>query len=188
MMRSLSEPWFVPMRIAIAALLAEHHQRREPFADALQFGRVLLVGVFLDGEFLGVREVARVDAHFLHPLGRFHGGVGLEMDVGHDGHLAAAFAQARFDELQVARVLDRRRGDADDLAADRGQVERLLDARGSVHRVAGDHRLDAHRVVAADADAAHAHLTGAPAADGTGGLQTKGRGHGYEGSRTYAQI
>ena len=35
-----------------AKLFAELHQRREFFFDAPQFGGVLLVGVFLDGEFL----------------------------------------------------------------------------------------------------------------------------------------
>ena len=140
-MRSLSEPWFVPMRIARPQFLAELHQRREFLLDALQLGRILLVGVFLDREFLGVGVVAGIDADLLDPLGRFHRGVGLEMDVRHDRHVAAARAQSAHDVLQVGRVLDRRRGDAHDLATDRRQFERLRDGRFRVHRVAGEHRL-----------------------------------------------
>ena len=63
-------------------------------------------------------------------------------------------AQLGDDVLEVGRVLHRRRGDAHDLAADRHQVERLLDARRGVHRVAGDHGLHHHGMVAADDDAA----------------------------------
>ena len=56
--------------------------------------------------------------------------------------------------FRVRRVLSRRRGDADDLATDGDEVERLLDGRGGVHRVAGDHGLDDDGIVAADDDAA----------------------------------
>jgi hypothetical protein len=42
--------------------------------------------VYSDGEFLLVGVIAGIDAHHLDPFGGFHGGVGLEMDVGHDGH------------------------------------------------------------------------------------------------------
>ena len=55
--------------------------------------------------------------------------------------------------LQVGRVLDRRRGDAHDLAAHRHKVQRLLDALGGVHRVARDHGLHDDRMIAADDDA-----------------------------------
>ena len=59
---------------------------------------------------------------------------------------------------KVGRVLHRRRGDAHDLATDLGQLERLRNRRLRVHRVAGDHRLDANRVVAADAHPADHHF------------------------------
>ena len=68
--------------------------------------------------------------------------------------------------LQVRRILHRRRGDAHDLAADRGQLHRLRDRRLGVHRVARDHRLDANRIRAADADVADHHLTRNAAAIG----------------------
>ena len=153
-MRSLSEPWLVPMRRRAPQPDALQHQRRELLLDALQLGGVLLVGVFLDGEFLRVGVIAGIDADHLDPLRRFQRGFGLEMDVGDDRHEAAARAQFGDDVLQVRRVLHRRRGDADDLAADGDQVERLLHALGGVHRVAGEHGLHHDGMVAADDDAA----------------------------------
>ncbi len=95
MIRSLSEPWFVPMRMRDPALEAEPNERSETLADPRQLGRILLVGVLDDLELLRVGVIARIDPHLLDPLGRFHGGFGFEMDVGHDRHVAAALAQAR---------------------------------------------------------------------------------------------
>ena len=141
-----------------SARLAQLDKRRKPLADPIQLRRVLFVGVFADLEFFRVGVVARIDAHFLHPFCRFHRCVGLEMDVGDDRHIAAALAQTFDDVLEIARILHRRRGDADDLAAGVRQLHRLLDRRLGVHRVAGDHRLDANRIVSADADVSNLHL------------------------------
>ena len=152
-----------------ATFFTEEDQRREGFADALQLGGVLLVGVLLDGELLGVREVARIDADFFHPARGFHGGVGFEVDVGHEGHVATGFEQAALDVLQVGSVLDRRGGDADNLGTDVCQVERLLDAGRSIHGVAGDHGLHPDRIAAADAHLTDADLAAGTAAGGTGG-------------------
>ena len=154
MMRSLNEPWFVPMRRQRFSFFASMHERREFFLDALQFGGVLLVGVFLGGKFLGVGVIAGIDAHDFHPFHRFHRGFGLEMDVGDNRHVAAVLAQFGDDVLQIRRVLHRRRGDADELAADGDQFERLLHAQRGVHRVAGEHGLLHDGMVAADDDAA----------------------------------
>ena len=126
MMRSLSEPWFVPMRMAALELLRLDDERREFFLDALQLGGVLLVVVFLDGKFFGVGVVAGIHADDFDPFHRFHRGFGLEMDVGDDRHVAALLAQFGDDVLQIRRVLHRRRGDAHDLAADGDEFERLL--------------------------------------------------------------
>ena len=76
------------------------------------------------------------------------------MDVGDNRHEAAALAQFGDDVLQIRRVLHRRRGDADELAADGDEFERLLHALGGVHRVAGEHGLHDDGMVAADDDAA----------------------------------
>ncbi len=148
-----------------AQFLAEFDQRREFFLDALQLRAVLLVRVFLDRELLGIRIVARIDAHHLHPLGRFQGRVRLEMDVGHDRHQAITRAQFRDNIFQIRRVLHRRRGDAHNLAAHGDEFERLLHAQLRVHRVAGQHRLHDDGMVPADDDPAargiaHHHLTG----------------------------
>ncbi len=137
-----------------AALPAEQHQRREPLADALQLRQVLLVRVFDDLEFLRVRVVAGIDAHFLHPLGRFQRGLGLEMDIGHDRHVAALAAQPPHDVLQIRRILHRGRGDADDLATHLRQRERLLHTRLRVHGVARHHRLHPDGIRPADSDRA----------------------------------
>ena len=134
--------------------LAFEHERREFFLDALQLFHVLRVGVFLDGKFFGVGVVAGVHADDFHPLHSFHRGFRLEMDVGHDGHGAAAFAEFGDDDLQVRRVLHGRGGDAHDLATDGDEIERLLHTGGGVHRVTGDHGLHDNGAVAADDDAA----------------------------------
>ena len=153
-MRSDSEPWFVPMRMAALQPLAFEHERREFLLDALQLGGVLLVGVFLGGKFLRVGVIAGIDADNLDPFHGFHRGFGLEMDVGDDRHEAVLLAQFGDDLLQIRRVLHRRRGDADELAADGDEFERLLHGLGSVHRVAGEHGLHDDGMIAADDDAA----------------------------------
>ena len=86
------------------------------------------------------------------------------MDVGHNRNQTAARAQFGDDVLQIGRVLDGGRGDADELAADVYEVERLLNARGRVHRIAGEHRLHNHTMTSADNHAAvfripYHHLT-----------------------------
>jgi hypothetical protein len=82
------------------------------------------------------------------------------MNIRHDRHLTAALAQPGDNVLEIGRVFHRRRSDAHDLAANRRKIKRLLDGRRGVHRVAGDHRLDADRIRAAEAHVAHAHLAG----------------------------
>ena len=141
-----------------AALFRELDQRRETFANALELGGVLRVGVFEDLEFFRVGVVAGIDPHFLDPLRRFHRGLGFEMDVGDDRRLAAAFAQSAHDVLQIGRVFHRRRGDAHDLATDVSEFDRLRDGRFGIHRVASDHRLDTDRIRPTDADAADYHF------------------------------
>ncbi len=143
-----------------AARLAEVDERLEGLVDAGEFLLVLVVGVLAHGELLFVGEVAGVDTDFLDPLRGFHGGVGLEVDVGDDGHVAAGGGELGLDVLEIGGVLHRRRGDADDLAADVDQIQRLLDALACVHRVAGEHRLDADGVGPADADLANLDLAG----------------------------
>ena len=143
-----------------AARLAEVDEGLEGLVDAGEFLVVLVVGVLADGEFLFVGEVAGVDADFLDPLRGFHGGVGLEVDVGDDGDVAAGGGELGLDVLEIGGVLHRRGGDADDFAADADEVEGLLDAFTGVHGVAGEHGLDADGVGPADADLADLDLAG----------------------------
>ena len=160
--------------------LAEIDQRLEGLVDAGEFLLVLVVGVFADGEFLFVGEVAGIDADLLDPLRGFHGGVGLEMDVGDDGHVAPGGEELGLDVLEIGGVLDRRRGDADDFAADLDEVEGLLDAFAGVHRVAGEHRLDADGVGAADADFADLDLAGKAALIVVGIMAIRDGRHGWD--------
>ncbi len=140
-----------------AARLAQLDQRGEALPDSLELRQILLVAVFTHRELFRVGVVAGIDAHFFHPPSRLHRRVGLEVNVRDERHAATALEQASLDVLQIPRVLHRRRGDAHDLAADRGQLERLCDGCLRVHRVACDHRLDANRIEAADGDISHAH-------------------------------
>ena len=163
----------MPMRMARPSSLAQLHQRSELLLDARQFRGVLLVGVFLDGELLGVGVVAGVDADHFDPPGGFHGGVGLEMDVGHDRDVAAARAQFGHDVLQVGGVLYRRRGDADDLAAHRDQLQVCLthSAVSIVSQVIMDcitTGWSPPMIDSAPGGIAHDHLAGAAAAEKEG--------------------
>jgi len=76
------------------------------------------------------------------------------MNIRDDWNVAAARAQICDDVLEIRGVLDGRRGDADDLATDGDEVERLLDRFGGVHRVASQHRLHHDGVTAANDDSA----------------------------------
>ncbi len=149
-----------------AALLAKGDQRGKPLADAGKLGEVLLVGILDDLEFFRVGVVAGIDADFLDPARGFQGGLGLEMDVGDDGDLAALGAEAPDDVPQIGGILDRGGGDADDLAAYFHKGERLADAGLGVHGVAGQHGLEPDGMGSADANVPDHHLTGGPAGIG----------------------
>ena len=54
--------------------------------------RVLLIGKLKLPEGAGgIYEVARIDAHLVACRCGFESGVGIEMDVGHEGHVASGF-------------------------------------------------------------------------------------------------
>ena len=76
------------------------------------------------------------------------------MNVRDDRHEAAALAKFRDYVLQVRRVFHRRRGDADNLTTDGGQIQGLPHALGGIHSVAGEHGLHDDRMLTADDDAA----------------------------------
>ncbi len=143
-----------------APAAAEIDQRLEGFVDAGEFLLVLLVGVLDDGEFLFVGEVARINADLLDPLGRFHGGIGLEVDVGHDGDVTPGGDKLGLDVLEIGGVLDGGRGDADEFATDLDQLERLLHTLPGIHGVASEHGLDTDGIGPTHADVADLDLAG----------------------------
>ena len=69
-----------------AQLFAAQDQGAEAFGDPLDLLVVLGVAVLADLELLFVGEVSRVHPNFFDGLGREHGGVRREMDVGDQGH------------------------------------------------------------------------------------------------------
>jgi hypothetical protein len=81
------------------------------------------------------------------------------MDVGDDRYATTPSAEFRNYILKVRRVFDGRGGDSDDLATDRHELEGLFDRFGGVHRIASEHRLNDHGMVAADNDTAVGWIT-----------------------------
>ncbi len=141
------------------AVLAKSDKRRETLANPAQLRSVLLVGVFTDDEFLRVRVVTRIDPHFIDPFRGFHGCFGFEMNVGNDRYIAASYPQTLHDIFEIACIFHRWRGDAYNFAAHVCQLHRLLDRQLGIHRVTGDHRLDADRICPANTDVADLHFT-----------------------------
>src|SRR4029077_1961215 len=127
-------------------------------ANAVEFRAVFLVGVFPHRESLLIRVIAGIDAYFLDPFRRLQSGFGLEMNVRDQRDLAMASPQPGGDLLKIRGILDRWRGDPNDLASNADEIERLGDRLLRVHRVASDHRLDANGIVAADTDSSHPYL------------------------------
>ena len=141
-------------------ILAKLHQRRKFLANAFEFLLVLRIGVLADFELLLVGVISRIHADFLHPLGGFERGIGLEMNISHQRHFAAGGADFAGDVLEVGGVDPCLGGDPHDLAAGLGECEHLSDAGGRVAGVGGDHRLHADRIQATEADISDHHLAG----------------------------
>ena len=133
-----------------AKFLANFDKWRGALLDPAQLRCVLLVAVFLDGELLRVRVVARIDPHLLDPLRRFQRSIRFEMNICDNRDHAPARAQFCNNILQIRGVLDGRRRDAHQLTAHLDQLERLLHAQRRIHRVAREHRLDDNRMVTAN--------------------------------------
>ena len=138
--------------------LAELHERNELEADPCEFLVVVRVRVVTDFEFLPVGVVPGIDPDLLHPPGGLKGGVGLEVDVGHEGHLASGRPHPVPDVLQVSGILAGLGGDAHNLASRLCQLEDLPDAGPGIAGVGRDHGLDPDRVFAAHPDLADHHF------------------------------
>ena len=144
-------------------ILAKLHQRRKFLADAFELLLILRVGVLADFELLLVGVISRVHANFLHPLGGLERGIGLEMDVGHQRHLAAGSSHFARDVFEVRGVNFRLGGDPHNFTARIREREHLGDAGGRVAGVGGDHRLDANRIRSAKTDISDPHFAGCTA-------------------------
>ena len=108
-----------------AALLAKVDKLRKSLANPAQLSGVLLVRVFANDEFLRIRIVAGIDAHFFHPLRGFHRGFGFEMNVCDDRYIAASVTQTFHDIFEIARVFYCWRGDPHNFAAHFCQLDRF---------------------------------------------------------------
>ena len=134
--RGSREPAFTPMRIETSAAFA----RLRDLGDLV----------------VELADVAGVHAH--RRAARVDRGVDvvrLEVDVGDDRDLALLR-----DDRQRLGVVAAGHGDADDVAARRGELGDLLEGRVDVRRGRRGHRLHAHLGVAADEDLAHLDLAG----------------------------
>jgi len=157
-----------------AAILTKLDQGGEALADAGKLREILGIGILDDLEFLRVGVVAGIDADLLDPAGGLERGLGFEMDIGDDGDVAALGAEPVDDVLEIGGILDGGSGDADDLAADIDQGERLADAGVRVHGVAREHGLEPDGIGAADADGADLYLAGWAAGVGVGSGEHRG--------------
>jgi hypothetical protein len=114
---------------------------------------------------LAEHEQPWVDAHLVDMLGAFEGDVhALMVDIGDEGDMpVAASPQFAADFAEILRLAQVGRSNAHDFAARFVELDNLRDRRFGVHRLGGDHRLDADGVVAADADVADLDLARAAA-------------------------
>ena len=143
-----------------AQVPAHPHQRSEFLADPVEFLGILRVAVFANFEFLFVGIVAGIHTDFFNPLRGFKSGVGFEMNVGDERHIAACGADLSGDVFEVRGVNLRLCGDAHDFASGICKRQNLGDAGGGVACVRGDHRLYAHRMTGTHADVTHHDLAG----------------------------
>ena len=122
-----------------AAGLGLFHERPEFLLDPGEFLGVLFVGVFADLELLLVGVIPGIDEDLLDPLHRLHRGVGFEMDVGDEGHVAPLSTDPRDDVFKICRDLAGLGGDPDNLTTGRDEVHRFLHAVVGLARVARQH-------------------------------------------------
>ena len=143
-----------------ASRFANLDQRGEAFADASDLGGVFGVRVFADVEFFGVGKISGIDANFLDPASGFEGCLGLEVDIGNERHMASNGIQGGADIFEVASIFDRGGRDSHDLATDLNEAKRLLHAGIGIHRVTGEHRLDADGIFSPNGRSSAFHFAG----------------------------
>ena len=133
----------------------------EPVFDLLQFGGIFLVGILQILELPRCIDiVAGVDAHFLTIARRDVGHGGVEVHVGHEGHVTASSPHAFADNPHVLGFAHSLRRQPHQLAASSGNRQDLLHTPVGVHRTRRAHRLHPHGILSSDADIANAHFVG----------------------------
>ena len=142
-------------------LTANLQQRQQPLLNLLQFGGILLVGIFQLLERTGrVGIVAGVDAHLLHIMSRHLGHSRIEVDIGHKRHLASPLPEFLGNEPHVLRFLHPLGGESHIFASSLNNAQRLRHRSLDVIGRGGGHRLDSDGVVASEWRVAHFHLCG----------------------------
>ena len=142
-----------------------HTKWTENFKQALVFDNPALTtnlrtDEYANMEFFGVGKISGIDANFLDPAGGFEGGFWLEVDIGHERHMASNGIQGCADIFEVASIFDGGGRDSHDLATDLNEAERLLHAGIGIHRVTGEHRLDADGIFSPNGRTSAFHFAG----------------------------
>ena len=140
------------------AVVAEFEKGNEACTDFFYFGGVFAVGVGQGTERTsGVNEVAWIDAYFLDFLGGGEGGVGIEMYVGHERSVDAAFAKFTAYFTEIAGMAHALSCQTDYVCSGRSYAFALGHGGFGVERGCICHRLQTHRGVGSDGRIAYAN-------------------------------
>ena len=108
---------------------------------------------------IAVGVVAGVYTHFLDDGGCRFGSQGVEVDVCHQGDVAAAFGEFVLDVVKILGGFDVGSRDADNLAASFHQTEGLIDGGLGVHRVGIGHGLHPDGGTPSEREVTYLYLT-----------------------------
>ena len=140
-------------------LLADIDEGHELRLDLLQFGGILLVGIFEVLESApGINVITRIDAHLLTVEGCDIGSMGCEVDISHKGSRIAIGLQARRDILHVLGLACALCGEAYEFATCIDDALCLGHTALCIIGIYRSHRLDTDGVGASDADVADTGL------------------------------
>ena len=149
-----------PQAHRAAMFLAEKHQRGKGCADFVDFLLVFVIGVIALHKLLLIHEITGIHADFLYPLGSLHSGIGLEVDICHQRHIAPGSPQLAGNILQISGIHLGLRGKADNFAPGLSQSQRFAHTPRRIQRITGQHGLDADGVVTTNPHVSHHHLAG----------------------------
>ena len=143
-----------------AMLPAKQNQGRKFFPQAVQLLAVFGVGILPHFKLLLINEIARINTNLLHPFGSLHRGIRLEVDIGHQRHMAAGSAQFPGNILQIGGIRLGLGGQADNLAPCLRQLQSLLHAGIRIPRIGRQHGLDPDGIGTAHPHIPHHDFTG----------------------------